>query len=67
MNITDDEVKAVLVGLLEHPHVSLGDLVYQVRDRELLGWDGPQVLAWDRAVTAAKDLLEKLRGKEICE
>lgn len=36
----------------------LGDLVYDVREREGLGWEGPKVKAYSNAVTAAKELLK---------
>ena len=31
--------------------ISLDDLVYQVRDQEGLGWEGPQVAAYGRALS----------------
>jgi hypothetical protein len=53
---------AVLRALTTHPHVSLGDLVYAVRDAEGLGWDGPSVKAWSDAVTQAQALLARVDG-----
>jgi len=29
---------------------SLGDFIYEIRDSELQGWDGPRVENWSRAV-----------------
>jgi len=52
---------AVLEGLLTNPQIDLGDLVYQVRDREGLGWEGPDVTAWGNAVKAAKEMLAHFR------
>lgn len=43
-----------LSALLNAEHVSLGDLVYEIREREGQGWDGPAVKAWSDAVTEAK-------------
>jgi hypothetical protein len=46
-----------LKALLSSKHVSLGDLVYQVREREGLGWEGPAVKAWSDAVVEAEAAL----------
>lgn len=55
------QMRAILEGLLANPQIDLGDLVYQVLDREGLGWDGPDVTAWGNAVTAAKEMLANFR------
>lgn len=55
----EEEAVAALRGLLTNPHISLGDLVYTVRDRELQGWDGPAVKAWSDAVMAAEAVLKR--------
>lgn len=47
------ELTKALRGLMNAKHVSLGDLVYDVREREGQGWDGPAVVAWSNAVDAA--------------
>jgi hypothetical protein len=52
-----------LIGLLTNPYINLGDLVYQIRERELKGWDGPAVTAWSDAVTAAKAAIKKVKGE----
>lgn len=57
------ELIEVLRGLLWNEHVDLGDLVYQVRDREMLGWDGPSVKAWSDAVAKARAILARARGE----
>jgi hypothetical protein len=48
-----EQLKGVIRALTSNPHVDLGDLVYQVREREGQGWDGPAVKAWSDAVEAA--------------
>lgn len=50
---------AALRALTGNPHLHLGDLVYNVRDRELEGWEGPSVKAWSDAVVAAADVLKR--------
>jgi hypothetical protein len=37
----------------------LGDYVYNIREREGLGWDGPKVVAWGNACERAKQLLDR--------
>ncbi len=54
---------AALRALTTNPHLSLGDLVYTVREHELEGWDGPAVKAWSDAVIAADAVLK--RAKEV--
>lgn len=49
-----------LKALFDNHHVSLGDLVYQVREREGEGWDGPCVKQWGDAVENAENLLKEL-------
>lgn len=38
--------------------ISLGDLVYDVREREGQGWGGPSVIAWSDAVAEISELLK---------
>jgi hypothetical protein len=59
---TPDYFAAVEV-LLNHPNVSLGDLVYVVRERELKGWDGPNVIAWSEAVETLRRAHAKAKGE----
>ena len=35
----------------------LGDYVYDIREREGLGWDGPEVTTWSNACNTAEDLI----------
>lgn len=49
----------ILRALMTNPSLSLGDLVYTVRDRELKGWDGPDVKAWSDAVVAAEKWMKE--------
>lgn len=53
------DLLAALVALTTNKHLSLGDLVYTIRERELEGWEGPSVVAWSEAVTAAKAAIKK--------
>ncbi|MES2352097.1 MAG: hypothetical protein V4641_31405 [Pseudomonadota bacterium] len=53
------ELLAALLALTSNPHLHLEDLVYNVRDREGEGWDGPAVKAWSEAVTAARAVISK--------
>ena len=57
------ELLGALGALLNNPHVDLGDLAYQVREREGEGWDGPAVKAWSEAVSQAKAAIAKATGK----
>lgn len=45
-----------------NPHVDLGDLVYQVREREGEGWDGASVKQWSDAVQAFDAALARIGG-----
>lgn len=55
-----DMLGAILL-LAGNPHLCLDDLVYQVREREGLGWEGPSVLLWSQAVETAKDIIAKAK------
>lgn len=49
-----------LVGCLTQLNEEeLGDWVYDIRERELRGWDGPRVKSWSAAVQRIKPALEK--------
>jgi hypothetical protein len=50
-------MESVLRGLMENPHIDLGDKIYEVREREGEGWDGKHVKAWSDAVAAAQKIL----------
>lgn len=48
-------IRALIEGvekLTTNKHVTLGDLVYNVREREGKGWNGKSVTQWSEAVTA---------------
>lgn len=49
-------------ALVSNEYVDLGDLVYQVREREGLGWNGPSVKQWSDAVQALKAALRACCG-----
>jgi hypothetical protein len=51
-----DEALSILRAIQAHPHIDLDDLVYQVREREGLGWEGPQVKAWSDIVTCIREI-----------
>ena len=37
---------------------NLGDFIYDIREREGLGWEGPKVQAWSDACKRATQLLQ---------
>lgn len=58
----DEEIEPALIILnllLNNPSINLGDQIYQVRDNEGKGWNGPNVKAWADAVQKANELLNK--------
>ena len=57
MTTREQNLLDALRGLLTHPSLDLGDLIYTVREREGLGWDGPLVKQWSDAVQAAEAAL----------
>lgn len=61
--IKTDSAMVILKALFSNPHINLGDLTYNVREREGKGWDGPSVVAWSKAVTAAQNLLDEAEGQ----
>lgn len=52
-----------LKRLMSNPHISLGDLVYTVREREGEGWDGKYVKEWSDAVVNAEAVVKYLSEK----
>lgn len=53
------DLLAALQALTGNKHVSLGDLVYTVRENEGKGWDGKWVKAWGNAVKLAATAIAK--------
>jgi hypothetical protein len=45
----EKELEAIRKACEALANNSIGDYVYDVRDRELKGWDGPRVTAWGSA------------------
>lgn len=54
-----NDAASILKALMSNPHISLGDLVYEVRGREGMGWDGPAVKQWSDAATAVKQWVKE--------
>lgn len=55
-----DELQSALDELFANPHVDLEGMVYDVRESELQGWDGPWVKQWSDAISKAFQLLSKI-------
>lgn len=62
---TESDAIAALRALMTHPHLCLGDLIYEVRESEGEGWDGPGVKLWSDTVVAAEKLLNALAEEEL--
>jgi len=63
--IAESYLLDALKAISSNPHVNLGDLIYQVREREGMGWDGDAVKAWSDAcdkVDAAIAKAEQSKG-----
>ena len=58
MSLKEDAIFA-LRALLNAPHAYLEDHVYQIREREGEGWEGPAVKYWSNAIVAAKDVIRR--------
>lgn len=59
-NALQDENKRLrdaLKALMTNPSIDLGDMIYNVKDREGKGWEGPDVTAWGKALIEARKLL----------
>jgi len=54
---TKKEMYKALKALFSNKYLALGDLVYQVRDSELAGWDGKWVTHWGEAVDRAEKVI----------
>lgn len=59
---SEERVREVLRGLLRNPSICLEDKVYDVREDEGQGWEGPNVKAWGKAVEDAEALLAELEA-----
>lgn len=59
-----DRMAKVLVALFTNPHQCLEDRVYDVREREGLGWEGPSVKAWGEAASEGRKLVDALQSGE---
>lgn len=57
--MSEDRLFKVLVALMRNPNICLADKIYDVRESEGQGWDGPQVKAWSNAVTEAEAILKE--------
>ena len=65
MTALEKELIDALRQLFANANIDLGELVYQVREREGLGWDSPSVKHWSDAVATAKALLKRIdEGEE---
>lgn len=64
-NAEIERLRSIIFKLTNNAHLNLGDLVYQVRDREGLGWDGPSVKSWSDAVTAAENEFKTTKGETV--
>jgi len=69
MALTQEEIDAgqealQILATLENIH-HLGDYVYDIREREGLGWQGPKVTAWGAACTRAEHLVRPLLAKMV--
>lgn len=53
-NVLGPRLLAALKGVAQHPDIALGDCIYDVREREGEGWEGPRVKAWGEAVHEAE-------------
>lgn len=58
-----EQVLDVLRRLTTNEYLCLGDLVYDVRESEGKGWDGPWVKAWGQAVEDAEWHLKHVEPK----
>lgn len=56
------KLEKALNGLMTNPSINLADKVYDVRDREGKGWDGPDVVAWSESLKAAEEALQAAKG-----
>lgn len=53
------ELLEALQKLMREP---LGDFIYDIRDSEMQGWDGPRVTNWGEACILAKTAIAKAEG-----
>lgn len=56
--MSDNRTAIEVLRALNEVH-DLGDYVYDIREREMEGWNGPLVTKWGNAVARAKELLNE--------
>lgn len=57
----DANEKALQALRLFYEVGDLGDFIYNIRDREAKGWDGPLVQKWSDACRLAREALNEAR------
>lgn len=59
MNIplAPEDIEALKLAAKVFADESIGDSIYDIRERERLGWDGPRVIAWGKA----SETIDRLR------
>lgn len=50
-------LREALKAIMTNPSIDLGDMIYNVKDREGKGWEGPDVTAWGKALIESRKLL----------
>ncbi len=55
------DLKRAMEALAVFVDQNVGDHIYDVRELEGLGWDGPKVTAWSRASVTANELVTEAR------
>lgn len=53
------ELFDALIAISSNDHLDLGDMIYDVRENEGEGWDGPSVKAWSDAVAKVRAAIQK--------
>jgi hypothetical protein len=56
------ELLEALIAITSNSHINLGDLVYEVREREGEGWEGTAVKQWSEAVSKVESAIAKATG-----
>jgi hypothetical protein len=58
-----EELLQALKDLFSNEHIALEDKIYDVRESEGEGWEGPAVKQWSNAVSKAQELISKHEAK----